>query len=1208
MDVAKIGILVEANSSGVGSGLAPGLQSLNKFVNDVETSLKRVGSAWSGLSTGQQVLAGFGVAAGLAAVAISSTIKPAIEFESAFAGVRKTVDGTAPQLEKIRTGIIDMSKEMPTAAKDLALIAENAGQLGVKAPDILNFTRVVAQLGETTDLSFDQAASELARFLNITGGGAALIDPVSNALVALGNAGASTESEIVNFSQRLASAVTVAGGSEDQILALASAFSSFGVNAEAGGSALSTIITSISDSARGGNGHLATYARTAGLLPEQFRQIALSNPVEALILFGEGLGGIVRAGGSVTPVMEQLELGGLRTTEVMRLLALNSGSVRDALKLAAEEMAGGTARQDEYDKRLETTAAKLERLKNNITAIQIEVGSTFLKGIAEGADLAGKGIDQLVEILRPLAGELVELFGNGVDLASAFWSAVGGPGAQAAVAILIGVTATLTAVLDVINGFGPAGLAIGAVLATLAGFGPAVRPLVSVVDSLSASIYRIATAGSAARGGLQSFVEFGQTAFLGVLTVALVSLGEALYNAGKKAEESGKQFQDAWGEALKANDFDAAVEQIQKVRSEMQRMDEIDKVSKGWGGGWDSWSTALRSSVQLLTPFTENTVVNARAEMEKLKEVAENNGFDVFESRVSTLAQQMGISEDSTLRLANQMGLLDAVTTGTAEEFAAARNAMDIFVNGAEAVADVMNLSKQELIDNVQSLGELSDALGVTEENLAFVAQGIDGLKFEDLFDGDPEVRMGALSAVAAEVQGKFAILAEQVGLTTDEFIGQVAALGDLTAANKDLEAAISGVIGALEAVNAPQEAYNKAIGEFEEKIKTAGTGMEEFEVAAAAGREAIARFAGTAPEFDVLIEKQKELAVQLYNAALQFTGSKELAAQYVAELFGIPASALTTILLEAEKAKADAEQVKGDLNDVDGAVAQAILDADPELARLAFEEMRLAKTDFVAPVATSLAVQKSEAEAAFESMRLAKTDFIVPATVPIRADISDAIAHVQNIDAVVGAFVGAKHEAQYTANNEDAVNKANVAAATGQGFAAGKYLAHYQGDNSDALAKANQATGEAVKYGSQRPRAILSAQDNASGVIQGALNKLNQFQSKSITITSTTINKSVSASAQGPLLEGGIIGPNGARSFATGGFYGGGASNLISSIASGAARYDALPGLARIFAEPATGREWYLPERGNPERTRSIWRTRGGSSGSWIVAAVRGW
>ena len=93
-------------------------------------------------------------------------------------------------------------------------------------------------LGESTNLSADEAASALAKFSNITGTSAANYGRLGSVIVGLGNNFATTEADIVSMGTRLASAGTLAGLTEPEIMALATAMSSVGIEAEAGGTAM----------------------------------------------------------------------------------------------------------------------------------------------------------------------------------------------------------------------------------------------------------------------------------------------------------------------------------------------------------------------------------------------------------------------------------------------------------------------------------------------------------------------------------------------------------------------------------------------------------------------------------------------------------------------------------------------------------------------------------------------------------------------------------------------------------------------------------------------------------------------------------------------------------------------------------------------------------------------------------------------------------
>ena len=165
--------------------------------------------------------------------AFTASAKGAIEFEDAFAGVEKTVDGTEEQLSTLRQGIRDMAKEIPASTTEISAVAEAAGQLGIKTNDILSFTRVMVDLGNSTNLSAEEAASALAKFANITKMSASNYSNLGSTIVALGNNFATTEADIVSMASRLAATGELTGLTEAQIMGLATAMSSVGIEAEA---------------------------------------------------------------------------------------------------------------------------------------------------------------------------------------------------------------------------------------------------------------------------------------------------------------------------------------------------------------------------------------------------------------------------------------------------------------------------------------------------------------------------------------------------------------------------------------------------------------------------------------------------------------------------------------------------------------------------------------------------------------------------------------------------------------------------------------------------------------------------------------------------------------------------------------------------------------------------------------------------------------
>lgn len=390
------------------SKVAGELSSLGTAGKKAADDMQPLGVAMLGVG------AGIGLAGGLA-------VKAAIDFESAFAGVRKTVDGTDAQLAAMSDGIRAMSRELPASATEIASVAEAAGALGVSTPAILDFTRVMIDLGETTNLTADEAAVAFARIANVMDTAQSDFDRMGSVVVALGNNGASTEAEIVELANRLAAAGEIAGLTEANVFAFAETLASVGVEAEAGGTALSKVFTSIRDAVLDGSEKLDTFADVAGVSTARFAAMFRQDAAGAIASFVEGLGRISDSGESTTQVFEDLELTDQR---LMRAL-LSTGAAGDYLRqqigLANQAWEENSALTDEAAKRYETTAAQLEKLRNNITDLAIEFGSALLPVIQATASL----LDELLEGFRAMP-EPVRLLMAGSALLLGVLTALGG--------------------------------------------------------------------------------------------------------------------------------------------------------------------------------------------------------------------------------------------------------------------------------------------------------------------------------------------------------------------------------------------------------------------------------------------------------------------------------------------------------------------------------------------------------------------------------------------------------------------------------------------------------------------------------------------------------------------------------------------------------------------------------------------------------------
>jgi peptidoglycan hydrolase CwlO-like protein len=288
-------------------GTATSIDRYGKEVKDAGEDTKSFGEAANVLA---QAIVASGAVQGAEKLrdAIVDTAKASIEYESAFAGVRKTVDGTAEELDAISGGLRSMSLEIPMAVEGLAGIAENAGQLGIAKDSILDFTETIAALSVTTNLSAEEAATSLAKFANVTNMSEKNYSNLGSSIVALGNNFATTEADIVAMATRLAATGEIVGLTEPQILAVATALSSVGIEAEAGGSAFSKLLKTIDTAVRTGGEGLEEYARIAGMSASMFASAWEQDAVAAVAKFVDGLGRMDEAGGSAVATLNELGL------------------------------------------------------------------------------------------------------------------------------------------------------------------------------------------------------------------------------------------------------------------------------------------------------------------------------------------------------------------------------------------------------------------------------------------------------------------------------------------------------------------------------------------------------------------------------------------------------------------------------------------------------------------------------------------------------------------------------------------------------------------------------------------------------------------------------------------------------------------------------------------------------------------------------------
>ena len=568
--------------------------AFTKFGNsarEVGEKFSKVGKEISGFGSAltKGVTAPIVAGAGLA-------VKAAIDYESAFAGVKKTVDETATvSYQKLSDGIRQMAKELPASAVEIANVAEVAGQLGIKAEDILTFSRTMIDMGESTNLSAEEAATAIAKIANILGLTSDEYGRFGASVVDLGNNFATTEKDIVEMTNRLAAGGKLAGLTAPEILGLATAMSSVGIEAEAGGTAMTQTLTAIGNAVslttKDSADDLALIAKVAGTTSEEFQKAWKEKPAEALQAFIKGLNTAREQGANMDAILMKLGMTGVRQGNMLKSLALSSDKMSAAVERSNQAWKDNTALTNEANKRYETTESQLKMFRNQLTDIAIEFGGPLIKALRSGLDAVKPWLSNLSDLAKKFSslsteqqqniikwgltaaalGPALKILGGGVSVVGGFVKAIGG--LSKGIGYLSGSIRYLKDFGSVVNGLRTVAGSAGAVETAVAGASTGTGLLGSALGFLATPV------------GLATVALAGATA-------AAVYFSNKAYEAYQRSQEWGtsvskeqagqlQNFKDKVDEANEAmTTFGASAEGVDKVTTAVQKLaTEIQKLA-----------------------------------------------------------------------------------------------------------------------------------------------------------------------------------------------------------------------------------------------------------------------------------------------------------------------------------------------------------------------------------------------------------------------------------------------------------------------------------------------------------------------------------------------------------------------------------------------------------------------------------------------------
>lgn len=377
------------------------IREINDEINGDESAVDKIKGFFDGI--GGKVLG-----AGAAITGLTALTRAAVDayagMEQEEANVRKFTGMTAEQVGALN----DKFKEMDTRSprEQLNKLAQEAGRLGKQTEeDVLGYVRAADKINVALDDLGEGATLTLSKLTGVFGdekrlGTEKALLSVGSVINELSQNCSASAPYIAEFASRLAGVGSQAGMTAPQIMAYAAVFDAANQKVEASSTALSQVIVRIFQDP-------ANYAKAAGLDVKKFSDLVKTDINAALL---ELLDALSKVGGMdvLSPMFADMGEKGSHAVSALSTLAGHIDEVRAQQQVANQAFAEATSIDKEYEVQNNTVAASLEKSRNRLHEVVVELGERLGPAI----NLGVRAVTATADGLRALIGFLTKFKGE----------------------------------------------------------------------------------------------------------------------------------------------------------------------------------------------------------------------------------------------------------------------------------------------------------------------------------------------------------------------------------------------------------------------------------------------------------------------------------------------------------------------------------------------------------------------------------------------------------------------------------------------------------------------------------------------------------------------------------------------------------------------------------------------------------------------------
>ncbi len=325
-------------------------------------------------------------------------------YETAFTSVERaiqpmvvSIEGAREESQSLKQAFIDLSEQIPISFEEISRIATLGAQMGVSASGIVGFTEVVAQFASVTGVAADTVAQKFGRIAELANVDYSEFSNLGSAVLFAGMNAVATEPEILTLSESIAAVSTQAGMLPGEIVGMATALASTGIQAEQARGVFTRVFADIDRVVSKGGSGLDNFAKIAGMSSEDFAA-AWGTEGASYDVFRAILGGL-GATEDLTAAFDSLNIVETREINTLTRLAENLNVVDQAISDANGSFEAGAFLGDTFGMTVDNLDAKIAIFNNNLKSLMEQLS----KGLAGSIEKVIGPVNYMLSVFKEMA-------------------------------------------------------------------------------------------------------------------------------------------------------------------------------------------------------------------------------------------------------------------------------------------------------------------------------------------------------------------------------------------------------------------------------------------------------------------------------------------------------------------------------------------------------------------------------------------------------------------------------------------------------------------------------------------------------------------------------------------------------------------------------------------------------------------------------------